>query len=85
MNTPLFRAFLMAALIYGFAFSQPALAQMCPNTNPDTDTQMGCAEPFYATLSKPRMSHGMLEFNITVKNRKVILVPDCNPGRAVLL
>jgi hypothetical protein len=76
---PHFRALLITFLAFSIV-AQPALAQMCPNTNPETDTQMGCTDPFYTAVSKPRMSHGLLEFNITVKNRRVILVPDCNPG-----
>lgn len=81
MNSNAFRAFLIALiLLTGTASIQLALAQTCPDTNPETDSQLGCPQPFYAAFSKPVMSRGLIEFNVTVKNRKVVFPPNCNPG-----
>jgi hypothetical protein len=70
-----FALFILAAV-----FIQAALAQTCPDTNPEADPQTGCPQPFHATFTKPAMRQGAIEFNITVKNRKIVFPPSCNPG-----
>lgn len=71
---------LPVVFLIALAFSQATLAQTCPDTNPETDSQLGCPDPFYATASRPVMSRGLIEFNITVKNRRIVFPPECNPG-----
>ncbi len=71
---------LPVVFLIAFVFSHAALAQTCPNTNPETDYQLGCPDPFYTALTRPVISRGIIEFNITVKNRKIIFPPNCNPG-----
>jgi len=57
-----------------------ALAQTCPDTNPETDSQIGCPDNFYTAVSKPAVRRGLIEFNVTVKNRRIVFPPNCNPG-----
>jgi len=71
---------LLIALLAFCAIAGAASAQTCPNTNPEADDQMGCPDPFYATVSSPAVNLGVIEFNVTVKNRRIAFVPDCDLG-----
>jgi len=71
---------LPVAFLIALVFSQVALAQTCPDTNPEADSQLGCPDSFYTAVSKPAVRRGLIEFNITVKNRRIVFPPNCNPG-----
>ncbi|MEM5812632.1 MAG: hypothetical protein QW286_02840, partial [Candidatus Aenigmatarchaeota archaeon] len=76
----LIRKCLAFAAIFAFLIIQNVGAQTCFDTNPESNPRTGCPDPFYLTIYKPITGADFVELNLTVKNRKILYPPDCNPG-----
>lgn len=79
MDAPRRAAFGLLVLLICSISIQAAFSQ-CIDTSAEADLQAGCPDPFYSEISKPLVSRNLIQFNITIKNMRIIFPPNCNLG-----